>query len=216
MRQLIAWFELAAWLSCLFALPRLWKKPALRVLPFLLTCVVLVDVYQAFFPDSRSGNVIYYNGLAVLLWFGYSSMLVLALRARWKKGLIGLGVLIFLILSVSTWARFQAANQFNIWIYCSGAIVVVMGTLLVFYEMLHRPIYHSFLRDPFFYLLFALLLFSMGTLPYFTMSHWLYYDMDQPQLVAALASVSNVLNYVLYGTYTAMFVWIRVAKDFSW
>ena len=55
----------------------------------------------------------------------------------------------------------------------------------------------------------------MGTLPYFIMGNWLFYDLGRPDLVKALANVMSILNYLLYGTYTVCFVWISTTKASS-
>jgi hypothetical protein len=82
-----------------------------------------------------------------------------------------------------------------------------------FHEMLQNPTEFNFLRNPFFYMLFAFLLFNVGTLPYFTMGNWLYYSLERRDILIVLINVMSIFNCVLYGTYSMAFVWIILRKE---
>jgi hypothetical protein len=106
-------------------------------------------------------------------------------------------------------------KYFNVQAYCLGSVLVIIGILMKFYEMLQNPTDFNFLRKPFFYMLFAFLLFNVGTLPYFAMGNWLYFVTTHKDILMMLANVMSVLNYILYTTYTVMFLWMIQRKGYS-
>ena len=215
MNKYIIWFEGAAWLTSLVALPRLWSRPPLRIFPLLLSLVVGVEALQYFGVENRLGNVTTYNLLAIAMWLLYATSLYLALHQRRNRRIILAVAIFFVAVVLGSYSYYQTQQRFNTPMYTTGTLMMVLGVLLKFYEMLKSPGQLTFLKAPFFYILFALLLFSVGTLPYFIMGNWLFYDLGRPDLVKALANVMSILNYLLYGTYTVCFVWISTTKASS-
>ena len=215
MNKYIIWFEGAAWLTSLVALPRLWSRPPLRIFPLLLSLVVGVEALQYFGVENRLGNVTTYNLLAIAMWLLYATSLYLALQKPSYRRTMVAAAILFVAVVLSSYGYYQTQQRFNTPMYATGTLMMVLGVLLKFYEMLKSPGQLTFLKDPFFYILFALLLFSVGTLPYFIMGNWLFYDLGRPDLVKALANVMSILNYLLYGTYTVCFVWISTTKASS-
>ncbi len=80
--------------------------------------------------------------------------------------------------------------------------------------MLKSPENLDFLKDPFFYMLFALLLFIVGTLPRYLMVSWLATLDNEIEIRRMLGNVSSILNYILYATYTIAFLWMRIKRGY--
>jgi hypothetical protein len=143
----------------------------------------------------------------------YLYILYLALERRLARQLILLSSGIFLVVTIVTTIFFTHGNRINTISYCTGSIFIIIGILMKFHEMLQNPTEFNFLRNPFFYMLFAFLLFNVGTLPYFTMGNWLYYSLERRDILIVLINVMSIFNCVLYGTYSMAFVWIILRKE---
>jgi len=213
MRSYITWFEIAALVACLWALPVIWKKPFLRFFPFVLVAIVFTELYETYFrPAGQPNNALSYNLMVPLQQLMYLGALYFSLYNNRRQLLIlllGAGLLVSTLASLPYYIN---AGKFNVIAYTAGAVGMVVGILLVFYEMLKSPEDFNFLRRPYFYMLFMLLLFTVGTLPYFAMGNWLYYQMGRPEMVMVLGNVMSILNCLLYSTYTFCFIWMKVAK----
>ena len=78
-----------------------------------------------------------------------------------------------------------------------------------------RTIKYDFLKDPFFYMLFAFLFYNLVTLPYFGMANWLYYTNRYKEfkgIYSALTNLMSIMNYILYTTYSIAFLWMARKK----
>lgn len=213
MSKLITCFEVAAFFASLAAWPVLRNSRYLRVFPFILGMIAVVEVSQSFFKSYFSYyNTHIYNietpiehGLYLLILYRAIS------HERWKKFLMFSGI-VFLAFAVMTTLYFTKPNHSNILAYSLGSVLIITGILLKFYEMLENPQEFNFLRNPFFYMLFACLLFNVATLPFFIMMNWMYYIEAGRKIHLVFASVMTVFNCVLYLTYTITFLWMILKK----
>ncbi|HEY9046752.1 MAG TPA: hypothetical protein VIN08_12695 [Ohtaekwangia sp.] len=215
MHRYIPYFEFVAFLTSLFALPVIKKSKYLRLFPLLLLMIVLVEVYQLFFAAKGSVNAGIYNIMIPLQYLLYLIILHEAVdQQRYKRFLLVASV-VLIVFSTLTGLFVLEDNHFNVLAYCLGSVLVIIGALMKLYEMLQNPTDFNFLRKPFFYMLFAFLLFTAGTLPYFAMSNWLYIVTTHKNVLLMLANVMSIMNYILYSTYTVMFLWMIQRKDYS-
>ncbi|MFZ6009593.1 MAG: hypothetical protein ACOYXT_04535 [Bacteroidota bacterium] len=216
MSKVITYIELAAFFSSLMAWPVIKRSSYLRLFPLLLFVVISVEVYQTFLrPDGVHINALVYNVQVPLQHLLYLYILFLALDRRAFKKIMAVVTSVFFAFAIITAIFFTAPDRFNVLAYCIGSVCIITGILLKFYEMLQNPTDFNFLKKPFFYMLFAFLLFNVGTLPYFAMSNWLYFVQQYENMLQILISVMSVFNYVLYSTYTIAFLWMTLKKDFS-
>jgi hypothetical protein len=215
MNRFIPYFEFVAFFSSLLALPVIKKSKYLRLFPLLLFIIVLVEVYQLFYMSKGSINAWIYNIQTPLQHLLYLIILHQAVdQISYKRFLLAAGVTL-VVFTVLTNVFIVEDKHFNVQAYCLGSIMVIIGILMKFYEMLQNPTDFNFLRKPFFYMLFAFLLFNVGTLPYFAMGNWLYFVTTHKDILMMLANVMSVLNYILYTTYTVMFLWMIQRKGYS-
>jgi len=215
MNRFIPYFEFVAFLSSLLALPIIKKSKYLRLFPLLLFIIVLVEVYQLFFMSKGSVNAWIYNIQIPLQHLLYLIILHQAVeQTSYKRFLLASSVAL-IVFSTLTNLLIIEDKHFNLQAYCLGSVLVIIGILMKFYEMLQNPTDFNFLRQPFFYMLFAFLLFNVGTLPYFAMGNWLYFVTTHKDILMMLANVMSVLNYILYTTYTVMFIWMIQRKGYS-
>jgi len=209
MDRYIIWFEIAAFVSSLIAWSAMRNERHLRVFPFLLFVVVVVEVYETFLPARyRSFNSRIYNIQVPLQYVLYLLVLYFAINKRFYKKMVLMGMMILVPLTVVSELYFTPPNHFNVLSYSVGSLLAIIFIVIKFYEMLQNPLDFNFMKNPFFYILFAFLLFNVGTLPYFTMGNWLFYVKGYKEAVRILVNVMSVLNYVLYTTYTISFIWI--------
>ncbi|MEM6523423.1 MAG: hypothetical protein AAF693_06520 [Bacteroidota bacterium] len=214
MSDYLTYLEISAFVASLIALPVLKRRPYLLLFPLLLLPVVLVEGYQAFInPDKGSTTEFIYNFQVPLVQLLYLIMLAWSMESLRKRKWILIATLVFLGFSIITILYYLGEAKFNVLSYSLGCIFLTAGILIKFYEMLKSPTKFDFLKDPFFYMLFAFLLFNMGTLPYFSMANWLYYSIGNHDLVIILYNAMMILNLLLYFTYTICFLWMRAMKD---
>lgn len=212
----ITYFEIAAFATSLLAWRQLRQTTYLKVFPFLLFIVVMVEVPHTFFREWFSYfTTSVYNLQVPLQHLLYLFILYLSFeKPKNRKTTLILMFSMTIIVTIAI-LLFSEKNRINSLAYCTGAVIVIGVTLMKFYEMLQYPSTYNFLKNPFFYMLFAYLLFNVGTLPYFTMGNWLYYTLKRHDILAVLISVMTIFNCLLYLTYTAVFVWMINTKQSS-
>jgi hypothetical protein len=212
MYRYITYFEIAAFLASLIAWPKIRKINYLRWFPLLLFVIVGVEAYQTL-PRSPEeyNNAWLYNWQVPLQHLLYLLILHQASGNHNIRRCLVLAAGVFIIFTVIT-SFLISSGEYNTLSYCVGMVFIIGGILISFYEMLQDPGDHNFLRRPFFYMLFAYLLFNVGTLPYFVMANWIGDAKPSRDLLQILANVMSVLNFILYTTYTFAFLWIRQMK----
>lgn len=216
MSSVITYFEIAAFLSSLVVWPRIRESRYLRLFPVLLFLIVAVETYMTFFRQgTHYFNNMIYNVQVPLQHVLYLYILYQATEKDKYKHYLVFSIVTFVVFTIITTLFFTAENRNNVLSYSFGSILIIGGILMKFYEMLHAPTNFNFLKDPFFYMLFAFLLFNVGTLPYFLMSNWLYFIHKQKEFVQIMISVMSVFNYILYSTYTIAFLWMSLKKVYS-
>ncbi|MEO5599943.1 MAG: hypothetical protein ABIR06_03350 [Cyclobacteriaceae bacterium] len=214
MSTLITYFEIAAFGASLVAWPYIQKSKHLRLFPLLLFIIVSVEICLTFFKEQFVFyNSIIYNVQVPLQHLLYLYILYLALERKTFRKFILLSSAIFIFITVITSIFFTDGNRINTIAYCTGSIFIIIGILMKFHEMLQNPTEFNFLKNPFFYILFAFLLFNVGTLPYFTMGNWLYYSLERKDILIVLINVMSIFNYILYSTYSMAFVWMILKKE---
>jgi hypothetical protein len=212
----ITYFELGAFVSSLAAWRVIRSSKYLRLFPLLLFVIVSVEIYETFFsPKGQPSNAWVYDIQIPLQHFLYLVILYNALNGTQYKRVIWAFMIFLPPFALVTELFFTEKNHFNVLSYCFGSLTLIIGIIIKFYEMLQNPVDFNFLKKPFFYMLFAFLLFNVGTLPYFAMGNWLYYTMGYKNTVFILVNVMSVLNYILYGTYTIAFLWMIKKKGYS-
>lgn len=216
MHYYITYFEIAAFIASVTAWGILKKSRYLRLFPVLLFVIVTVEVYETFFaPDTQVTNAWIYNLQVPLQYLFYLTILYYAINHTAFKKIMIASSLLLVIVTIITEKYFTRQGSFNSWSYSCGSALVIAGILVKFYEMLQNPTEFNFTNNPFFYMLFAFLLFNVGTLPYFVMGNWLWFEKGQKQTVIVLQTVMSILNYILYSTYTIAFAWMKKKGSYS-
>lgn len=213
MSDYIPLFEVAAFIACVASWPHIRKNSYLKLFPVLLFVVVATEVWSFYLRKIILLNSsLVYNIQVPLQHCLYLLILYHSLKNEaWKKTIF-LAYIFFIGFTIITLLWLTADNRFNVLSYCVGSLFIILGILIKFYEMLQNPTDFNFLRNPFFYILFAYLLFNVGCLPYFLMSNWLYFIQTQKEIKLIYINVMSIFNYLLYTTYTLAFLWIRLKK----
>ena len=143
----------------------------------------------------------------------YLVILYFAMERKVYRIFTGVASLGLILWAVITGLFFTEKDKFNVLAYSFGSILIIIAIVIKFYEMLQNPTGFNFLKDPFFYMLFAFLLFRVGTFPLFAMANWMYHNKEYKDILRMLKNVMSILNYVLYSTYTISFIWIMRKKS---
>lgn len=209
MNQYITYFEIAAFIASLAAWGTIKKSSYLRWFPLLLLIIVSLETYETFFRAKKNIlNALAYNIQIPLQHLLYLVILYFAIEKRSFKKFPLIAAIGYTLFAVVTDVFFTVKDHFNVLAYSLGSVLIIISIILKFYEMLQHPTGLDFLKDPFFYMLFAFLLFNMGTLPLFVMGNWLYYTKGFASIVHMLIIVTSILNYILYSTYSIAFIWM--------
>ncbi|HEU5145872.1 MAG TPA: hypothetical protein VFT90_04120 [Chryseosolibacter sp.] len=213
MSALITYFEIAAFGASLVAWPYIQKSRHLRLFPLLLFIIVVVELFLTFNKESFFFNAIVYNVQVPLQHLLYLYILYAAMEGRRARRVVLISAILFVAVALISTIFLTSGNRINTVAYCTGSVLIIGSILIKFHEMLQNPTEFNFLRNPFFYMLFAFLLFNVGTLPYFTMGNWLYYSMEGGRdVLMVFINVMSVFNFVLYTTYSIAFVWMILKK----
>lgn len=213
MAMIITCLEITAFTASLIAWPWIKNTGYLRWFPVLLFIIAFVEGAQEFFrPYFPYFNSDFYNIQVPLQHLLYLLILYHAIISPVKKRFIIVSGAAFIAITLVTLIFYTKPDRFNVLSYCAGSGMLILWILIRFYEMLEKPSDFNFLQTPFFYMLFACLLFNVGTLPYFLMTNWLHFIQEHREITVVFIRVMGVLNCILYGTYTLAFLWIRLKK----
>ena len=213
MLHYITYFEIAAFIASLIAIPALKKKPFMLLFLVILFLVLAVEIPLTFFDlGSSEINSPIYNLQIPIIQLLYMLLIGKSFQQVAAFQLLKWAMIIFVFFTTVTVLLYNPVTKFNVLSYSAGTLILVISMLYKFYEMLRSPKNSNFLRDQFFYMLFAYFIFSLGSFPMLAMANWLYYTAGMKDLVLILGYVMSILNYLLYTTYTVCFVWMRVTK----
>lgn len=208
----IIWFELAAFVLSLVAIPKIWRSNFMRIYPFLLLIIVAVEGYFRFIPQKNYHNADVYNIQIPLQYLCYLLILYFSAREKGFKIFLLASMALVTLFTIITNIYFTPKGYSNVLSYSFCSIIIIIGIVWKFYEMLKNPLEFNFLRNPLFYMLFAFLIFNLGTLPYFSMANWLYSTHGYKNVYLVLIQAMSILNYMLYTTYSIVFIWIIQKK----
>ena len=216
MYHYITYFEIASFIAALAAWGIIKKSKYMRLFPVLLFVVVSVESYETFFePSGNLNNAWLYNIQVPLQYLFYIAILYYAINNKLYRKIIFASAVVLIIVTVITEKYVERQAGFNSWSYSFGSTIVIAGILIKFYEMLKNTTEFNFIYNPFFYILFAFLLFNVGTLPYFAMGNWLWFEKGDKNTVMILHNVMSILNYILYSVYTIAFIWMKMKGSYS-
>lgn len=213
MHRYIIWFEILAFLCSLVALPVIRKSRYLRIYPVLLAIILSVEGYYQFIVVKTVPNAPLYNIQVPLQYLCYILILYYSAKSRRIRNFLVAGFIVIVAGNLVTDIFFTPKMNNNVWGYSICSFVAICGIVLKLYEMSTASSLakYDFLKDPFFYLLFAFLYYNLVTLPYFVMSNWLFYTNSYKKyssMYLTLRNVMSISNYVLYTTYSTAFIWI--------
>jgi hypothetical protein len=203
----IKYLELAAFIASLIAWPVLRKSRYLKVFPVLLGLIVAGEFYGYYLRLTKGNNTWFYNFFNPCQFILYLLILYRAIDNKRLRGLMLAGC-VFIAISALLGLEPSFRKMFNIYMYSLGAMLVITGVAAKIYEMVNVR-EDSFLRSPVFYIFFSIIFFYIGTLPILVMNNWLAKFDFFNSIRQVLVITFTILNFVLYGTYTYCFLWLR-------
>jgi len=184
--------------------PRFW-----RAFPFyllIITCCEFAGWYMN--GHGIKGSRAMYSYFVIPLEFLFMHFLYYKNLPRYfRKTVIGLSA----IYVAALFAEQLFLQQVKwIWLsmsYTIGNITLLVLGIIYFLQLFSSEKIADYKRQLFFWVNLGLMLFYVGTCPYYAMFKTLYET--QPALFHALAWVSVILNYVMYGFFIIGFLWSR-------
>ena len=203
MPDYIPFFCVAFFLS-IVATPILLKSRFLILYPVMLFILVLgIPFHKMIF--SRNVRIIVY--IVDQLVFPCGHLLIIYLSATGKK------LKVFIRFTAPMAAVFFLigfcifkSTHINYWNTSLFAVLMIIAILWKFDEMLQTHIQYDIFRDLFFYMLFALLLVSLITIPLSFMSNWVFYATPNSDIRLIIQEASNVLLCLLFIIYSIAFI----------
>lgn len=193
---------IAAFASWAKLRPGFWKT-----FPFYLLIIVCCE-FAGWYMNK---NGLYkpaksmYSFFVVPLEFLYAFFLFyMNLAGRYKKVVLSLAGLYIVSLLAE---NILLQHKKWIWLsasYAVGCIGLMVLITIYFLELIIRDVKNKYTTELFYWVCLGLVVFYVGTLPYFTMPRNLYYN-NQP-LFWVLNWVFVILNYVMYSLFITGFI----------
>lgn len=178
------WTFFSAFLIILGTLDQLGGKIPLDYNPFFYGYLVipgeLLFYYWLFSNDERLGKKLpLYIALGYLVAFGFEK----------------------------TANAFNYSSSFGSFSYTIGIIGLLVLIVRYLYLLSNSDDILHFKNQPMFWISVGLLIFWLGSLPYYGLFNYLYQNF--PQLFASYTWVAMVLNYLMYSLFICAFLWER-------
>lgn len=181
--------------------PRFW-----RAFPFyllIITCCEFAGWYMN--KNGIKGASVMYNYFVVPLEFLFMYWLYYRnLSNRWHKTVFSAG-----IMYLACWAYeiFFVQNTKWIWLslsYTVGNVLMLILGIIYFLQLLKSDKLLKYKKQLFYWVNLGLLLFYVGTFPFYGTSNILY--SQSPTLYAVLYWMMVILNYLMYGLFITGFI----------
>ncbi len=182
-----------------------WKWfPVYLLALFLSEC--LGNVFAAY--DLRTANSALYRFWVLPVeflfycWFYYKSF-----ERKWKPLALGCSVLFVFSWFVEFFMVTQRSEYFSSLSYSVGNVVMVVLTVSFMLGRLFSEAILDYKSDPMFWITIALMIFYLGTFPYYGLFNLLVLKYRHLHELYTWAMI--VMNYTLYLIFTAVLIWKR-------
>ena len=210
MSQLVKFFELFALVCAFLNWKNVRQNVFLKNLTILVLIITILEFTGFYIWKTHRNNLWYYNTIAIPATFSvYGLIIYTELK---KESFVKLIVVAMFLLFCSYWVSYffiDAKKQFCMLGYCVGAAMVAAFGMFKISLIINDKNEIDFLKTPLFYLMLALVVYYLVTVPYYIFGYFLRPTPSAEILSSILFYTTVILNYCLYITYSFTFLWVK-------
>ena len=186
----------------------------LRAFPVYLLTTFIIEFIGGWRSDKGLTTVSLYNVFTTIEFIFYFWMLRYMIRNRTAKKVLLHSLWLYPILVILNKLFLQKGLQFHTITVCLGCLLVVMATIIYFFELfqLNKPV--NLIREPSFWICSGLLFFYACTFPLYALIN--FFQDPSNIIIKNIAFVFAIVNILLYSSFIiASLCRIRIRKSFS-
>ena len=186
----------------------------LRVLPVYLLITFTVEYIGQWMNDNGKVTVTLYNVFTTIEFIFYFWMLRYMVRNRWAKRLLFHSLWFYPVLVILNILFLLKDMQFHTITYSFGGFLIVIATIIYFFELFQfdKPV--NLVREPPFWICSGLLFFYACTFPLYALIN--FFQDPSNIIIKNITSILAVVNILLYSSFIiAALCRIRIRKSFS-
>lgn len=182
------------------------KKSYWSTFPFYLIIISILEVSRYIFYWMKIPTLKTFIGLVVVP-FEFLFFFWLFYMNSQKKLPIIIGSVVYVIafLIEIFWVDTMKSSYFMSFSYSIGNIILLIFILQYFYKLIYSDRILNFYHERMFWVSLGLLVFFLGTLPYFGLYNLMLYKYFD--LLVSYTWVEIFLNYTMYLLFAASFIW---------
>lgn len=209
LRPFVKYFELGAGLIGLLYSTK-WKKSPFIILPFYLIAISCSEFFGAWLRDTGRTNYYYslYKYFVLILEFITPVFIYLRSGLLSKKWLGTIAAIFFLAWLAEVIFLTNSKLPFTSFSYSVGNILLSIIIFMYFRQLISGNQLLAFKRDPYFWYATGLLIFYLGSFPFYLLFNTLaikfYKDIYLPYNLIVI-----FLNLTMYTLFSAMFIWTK-------
>jgi len=190
--------------------PKFW-----RAFPFyllIITCCEFAGWYMNGHQLQRSARLMY-NYLVIPLEFTFLYFLYYHLLAREFKRTVLVMAAFFTLAFVAEYL--MLLNVKWMWrslTYITGSVTILILSVIYLLQTIRSEAVLQFKREPFFWVNLGVILFYVGTFPYYATINYLYKVNES--LFWSLAWIFVILNYIMYTLFIVGFLCFRKHREY--
>lgn len=174
----------------------------LKLFPGFLVVTGVVEIVAWQLQQQERSNIWLFNFYSIFEFCFFLIVLFNIIRTRWIRQLVLFMIFFYPALSVAN-IQFVQQDQFHSITYCIGCLIIVVFSIIYFFELFKLPRSTNLTKDPAFWICSALLFFYICSFPLFGLINFLN---SIPEVVLrSLSSILILLNVFLYCLFTIAF-----------
>jgi|SRR6186713_272685 len=187
----------------------------LRLFPLFLALTILVEIVAFRLVNRKGGtNTALYNFFGVVEFLFYLFVLHEVIHNKRAKRVIFCVSLAYLAWVSINFIFIQKINTFHTMDYAIGCLLIAAVCIYYFYELFQLSHSVNLVRQPAFWICSGLLFFYTCSFPLYGFLNFIKFA--PTVIIRNLATILNILNVLLYSSFTIAFLcMIRIRKSTS-
>lgn len=192
-------FIALATLAGLFMLFRMRLPLHLALFPFFLMFTIYIEVNGYLLGSKGINNTIYFNIFSIVGFDFYLYLIYHYIQSRIVKILIIIAAVSYTIVASVNLIFYQGLHQFNTLSYAFNSLLIIIFCGCFFFEVFTRQKAENLLRNPGFWIVTGLLIFTISTLPLLGLANFItQLSQNSLTIFQGILRISNVLLYLLF------------------